>query len=75
MSTDIAVIKKTGDKGDRDLDFTQVAKRRGVSIQITQGFAGVIGMRKIDEPGFITLTREEAYKSIAILEDWLVRTK
>ncbi len=75
MSTDVAVIEKTGDNGDRDLDFTQVAKVRGISIQITQGLAGVISMRKLDEPGFITLTREEVYKTVAILEDWLVRTQ
>ena len=70
MSTEIATIKNTGREGNRDLDFTQFAGKRGISIQITQGLASPFADRN-DEPGFIQLTKDEAYETIDVLMKWL----
>ena len=67
MSTEVGMIKGTWD-GSEDLSFTQVGRKKGVFVQITQGMGGQT------TPGFITINREEAYKTVEILVDWLHQT-
>ena len=80
MSTEIAVIKNTG-REERDLDFTQFGGGTGrngmdlgLMIQLTQGLAGAINKSGLNEPGFIHLTRTDAYKVVDELTNWLGQT-
>ena len=64
MSTQITTIKDTGADGV-DLDLTRVGgKDHTTMIQLTQG----IGM---DEPGYIQLTKLDAYRTIKEITRWL----
>ena len=69
MSTELKTIRNTGTRG-ADLQITQFSggKERGIMIQLTQGFGTIINM---DEPGFISLTIEDAYKVCIELMKWI----
>jgi len=55
MSTELAVIKNTGKKGDANLTVISFCGPKGIMVQLTQGFC-------IDEPGFIQLSMTDSYK-------------
>lgn len=73
MSTEITVMHKVG-PAERKIAFTQFSggKEKGICIQLTQGIANMVN--DPNEPGFIQLTRDDAYNAIAILKDWLAKT-
>jgi len=69
MSTLRKTIKSTGKDGV-DLDFTSFAgpEQKGEMLQITQGLGTVITP---DEPGFIQLTKIDAYRLLQEVAEWL----
>lgn len=67
MSTLLTTIKDTGRDGV-DLDVTRIAgKDHTAMLQLTQG----IGIAGIDSPGYIQLTKLDAYRTIQELAKWL----
>lgn len=61
MSTELAVIKNTGKKGNTDLTVTSFYGHKGIMVQLTQGFGGALDSN-VDEPGFIQLSMVDSYK-------------
>ena len=66
---EIGTIKNTGKKGvDLDLTAFYGGDKKGVMLQITQGFGTQIDN---DEPGFIQLTKRDASYLINELSKWV----
>ena len=67
MSTELHPIKASHD-GRRDLNVTQFfgGIEKGLCIQVTQGIAWTN-----QDAGFITLTKEEALRLAARINEWV----
>jgi hypothetical protein len=75
MSKKIKEIENTG-VYNTTLDLTQFTggARKGIMLQLTQGFGGCHSVAPIndnDEPGFIQLTQRDAYLVAIELVKWL----
>ena len=72
MSTEITEIEKSG-PDEISLGVTQFSSKKGIALQLTQGFGGAVAMVPLnkDEPGYIQLTVKDVKQLIEIFRDWI----
>ena len=71
MTTEISIMFGTG-RNDNNLSLTQFygGSKKGLMLQLTQGFGCSGFCKDPDEPGFIQLTKRDALILSGELEKW-----